>query len=101
MSPGDADNALCEVEIACVRVNRDGAAEIGTGVNDEQLAPVRVAELVGEALGDVAAVAGRDRWDVAYTRPSHNRHNKPGLPQNHEDDDESDDYRRYEHALAA
>jgi hypothetical protein len=70
---GDADYTFGEVEIARVRIGRDGAAKIDAGVNDDHFASLRIAKVVREALGEVAAVAGRDRWDVACPRLGQNR----------------------------
>jgi hypothetical protein len=58
---GDADDALGEVEIACVRVRCDRAADVASRVDDDELSVVRVAEVVGEPFSEGAWVAGRNR----------------------------------------
>ena len=69
---GDADHTLGQVEIACVRVGRDRAAKLATGVDDHDLSPVRVAEVVREALADRAAITGRKGWEPCL-RPCRRR----------------------------
>ena len=73
---GDADHTLGEVEVACVWVRCDRAADLTSCVNDHDLAPVWVAKVVRKTFGKIAAVTCRDRWRIARALATHGRHDQ-------------------------
>ncbi len=96
-----ADDTFGEVEIACVRVGRDRAADVASRVDDHELSAVRVAEVVGEPFGEGAWVAWRDRRGIAYPAGAY-QHEQVRQPENHGDDNKRENRPdRYQDALAA
>ena len=97
---GDPDDPLGQVEVARVRIGCDQAAETPSRVDDDQPLPVRVADVVGEALGKTTDRCRPGSW--AHCLPRVHRRPVPGGPsaEDREADHEHDDSRdRYHTAL--
>jgi hypothetical protein len=93
-----ADDALGEVELACMRVGCDGSAKVRTSMNDDELSPMRIAEVVGESFGEGAWVARRNRRGIADPAGA-DQHEQLRRPENRSGNDEPEDRREwYEHA---
>jgi hypothetical protein len=99
---GDANHTLGEVEITCMRVRCDRAAKLATGVNDDDLSPMRVAKVVREALGESATVTCRERWSHACSLAPDDQHDQARCVENHKRNNERENSRdRDQEALAA